>query len=342
MPATMRDIAKKLNISVSTVSYALNGGPRPVTEELRQRVLNAAEELKFTPNRLARNLSIGQTHTLGYVAWKPGPDSLLSPHATQVLNGMLNACDEMGYDFLIFAHHGDESRREFTRSLTDRRVDGIVINGDSQLTEVRKAVREAGLPMIVLGGTGSEADESLRIDNSGGIMLAVEHLYNLGHTDIGFMGGLRGIVDADEREAGFRAAMAALGLPCREEWMVETGFMIATTEAQVSRLMQKTRRPSALVCVSDEVAIGAIRGASAAGLLVPRDLSVVGFDDIPFAWLAVPSLTTVRKPTSEVGYFGAKLLVARLKGEHAPVPPPFPTELVSRKSTRRVPVKVEA
>lgn len=342
MPATMRDIARRLNISVSTVSYALNGGPRPVTAELKERVMEVAKELKFTPNRLARNLSVGTTQTIGYVAWKPHRDSLLGPHSHQILNGVLNACDDTGYDFLIFAHHGQDSRSKFISQLTDRRVDGIVITGDDELAEVRKALHEASVPTVVIGGNGEDAEPTLRIDNFGGVAKAIRHLHDLGHRDIGYLGGIKGIADSDEREKGFQLAMQSCGLAIRQEWMADASFLISRAEALAARMLQQRVRPSALMCANDETAIGAIRGAHAIGMQVPRDVSIVGFDDIPFAWLTFPSLTTVRKPTTEIGYHGAKMLIGRMSGGEEPAPRIFDTDLVIRKSTRAVPARVES
>lgn len=333
MAAKIRDIAKKLNISVSTVSYALNNGPRPVPERVRDLVLQTAREMDYRPNRIAKSLSARRSFVVGYVPARPSSDVLAVPYTHTVLNGIMNRCEEVGYDFLVFAQHGHIPQAQFVDLISDGRVDGLIFAGDAELEPIRIAAARRGLPYVVLSAEAQSGDHRLIADNWNGIVQAVEHLAALGHTRIGCMGSSSPMTDVKERLAAVRSEFARLGIPIVEHWFMEGRMTIHRAEEAFLEASRIGPLPTAVMCLNDEMAVGVMRACYRLKLAIPDDLSVVGFDNFLHALAAIPPLTTVRQPVAEMGARAVTLLLDLIDGKEIPETTCFATELIVREST---------
>lgn len=333
MAATIKDIAKRLNISVSTVSYALNNGPRSVPEEVKKRVLQAAQELQYRPNRVARNLVTRRSFTLGIVPSEASNDIVLSPYLQNSLNGIVNTAEAAHYDVLFFTRYDQKQTREMTDVLLDGRADGLIFLAPPKQAPVLDIIAEYGIPHVVIASDSGPNSLNFQVDNAAGVQSALEHLWKLGHRKIGHLHGRLHMADGAIRLEGYRKFMADSGLPLREEWVAPGDFTIEGGFAGMRRIFNAAERPTAVFCANDEMAVGAIHAAKAAGIEVPDDLSVVGFDNVPLSANLMPAITTVRQPVQELASQATHALIRLINGEQVPQPIALPTELIVREST---------
>lgn len=336
MGATIKDIARKLNISVSTVSYALNGGPRSVPEEVKKRVFEAARELDYRPNRLAKSLVSGKSDTIGVAFDRITPNLLLSPFRNTILNTLFNVLEEMSYDALLLTSVQGELGRPSITKMVDGRVDGIVILSPLISEEVLQALDQREFPYVTIAAGKNRSASDYSIDNARGIELSVRHLVELGHRKIGFVAGLWEHSDAIEREKAFRTAMRSLELPLPEAWVRPGDFTLGGGERAAREILTLSTRPTALVCANDESAWGVVTIAKKLGLDIPKELSVTGFDDLPLSSRMDPSLTTVRQPLETMVQGAVAGLMALIEGRSAPSRQ-FEPALIARGSTSRPP-----
>lgn len=337
MGARLKDIANHLNLSISTVSYALNGGPRPVTDEVRESVQRAAQELGYRPNRIARSLATRRTMTIGVVPTVVTQNLTLGPYFQSCFTGIVNESENLGYDVLVFTRDVSDPGR-LADLLLDGRIDGAIFLAPRRGSPILARLGDAGLPFCSVGTTEAESGPSVRCENARGVETAVRHLAELGHERIAHLHGSLDHNDGVERLDAFRNAMTHHGLNVRADWTVDGGFQREIGYAAARRLLRQGDRPTAIVCGSDEIAVGAFEAAWELGLRIPEDLSVVGFDDAPAAEIVLPRLTTVRQPMNEMGVAALGAVVDLLSGK-AVENKVFPTELVIRRSTAR-PTKV--
>lgn len=332
MAATIKDIARRLNISVSTVSYALNGGPRPVAPELRERVLQVARELDYRPNRLAKSLITRRSHIVGVVRDASAHDLVTSPYMQGVLNGVLNAAEEMGQNVLVVTRLDPHDLEGAVDRLLDGHVDGLIFVATFTLTPLYSELAKRGFPYVVLSGYDPSAP-SLCVDNEGGVRLALEHLYSLGHRRIGHIEGIPGHFDGRERYEAFRTFLRERNLPVEPHW-VACGMFTPFEGATAARaILGRRDRPTALFCANDEMAIATLGVARELGIRVPEELSVVGFDDAVNASYCHPPLTTVRQPSEEMGAAAVRVLLERIEDQSPAHRMRFPATLVVRSST---------
>jgi DNA-binding LacI/PurR family transcriptional regulator len=321
-------VAKRAGVSTATVSRALRGLPN-VSEETRSRVLAAAVELDYVISPSASRLASGQTRSIGVVSPYVG-----RWYFGQLLSGAEEVLRGSGYDVLLFALPDDPARADFfARMPLRRRVDGVLIL-TLPLEEAEVAQLGAlGLPMASVGVTG-RGISSVGIDDEAGARAAVNHLVNLGHERIALIGGgpsepLHFTVP-HERLAGYRGAMADAGLPVLPGYEADGQFTFVGGEAAMAGLLGLPTAPTAVFAESDEMAVGAMRAVRQAGLAVPDDVSIVGFDDHEVA--AMLDLTTVAQPAQDQGRIAAQLLLDRIAGG-ADEQRRVPTRLVLRAST---------
>lgn len=335
MAATIKDIARKLNISVSTVSYALNGGPRPVPERVREDVLRVARELDYRPNRLARSLITGRTSTIGVVPSAQHTDLVLSPYLQAALNGIVNASEELGQDVLIFTRCDQREVEKIADSLFDGRVDALILVAVPHDSGLLDLVRQHRIPYATIAT--AEAPDALQFacDNEQGVRLALEHLAELGHRKVGHLSGTPALRDAQIRERAFGHIVAELGLETRPEWMACANFESNEARACALQILQQRDRPSAIFCANDEMALGVCRAAASLGVRVPEDLSVVGFDDAPLAQIATPTITTVRQPVTELASLATHAVLRLIAGDVPVTGRTLPNRLIVRSSTAR-------
>lgn len=335
MAATIKDIAKRLNISVSTVSYALNGGPRQVPDAVRDRVMEVARELEYRPNRIARSLATGRTHAIGVVPTEPIRDLAGMNYFHAVFNGVVNAAEDMDQDVMLFTR-ADASRAEAIDTLLDGRVDGLLLLSPRlPSTTVTKLV-DAGIPFALISTAAPEGHLSFGSDNASGMRMALEHLVSLGHRRIGHIAGSLDMHDGFVRWETFRSAVSALDLPLNEDWICSGGFTTKGGAEAAKHILSQRERPTALICGNDESAYGAIQYASEHGLCVPEELSFVGFDDAMFAQYLTPSLTTVAQPFDAIGADALRAVVELIEGRKTESKI-YPPRLIVRSSTTAPP-----
>ena len=333
---TLNDVARRAGVSPMTVSNVINGkaGVRPAT---RQRVLDAIAATGYRVNPMARALAGGRNRMISVFS-----PQLNRPYAAEVVYGAARAADALNYDLIVMML-GENTSSDL--SMMTRLSVGALLIQPSRASRWRRA----DLPAHVVSVDGP-GDRVFKVDNYGGARSAMQHLLSLGHTRIGFISGLEsegqlasGEVapdahdrdDAGERLRGYRDSMARAGLAIPRGYVQHGDYSKASGERAAGRLLKLKRPPSAIFVSGDTMALGAVHVAQDRGLHVPRDLSVVGFDDLPIAAASRPGLTTVRQPLRTMGEVAVQLLVALAGGQNPALPPPFPTELVRRESTAR-------
>jgi LacI family transcriptional regulator len=335
---TIREVSKLSGVSVATVSRVFNGYD-DVSPMTRQRVMAAAQELDYAPSAAARTLVTQRSQLLGVVLFTglEHPD-IGHPFFQEVLVGFKRGIGALGYDVLLFATEqpgpGNGPSHSYVRRARHHRVDGVALMGvDRDDPEVEKLL-QSGIPLIGvdLDIVGEHASY-VASDNVGGARIAVRHLHSLGHTRIATIAGPQDTRPGADRMLGYRAEIQALGLENRAGYEQVGDFYSESGEAAMRALLALPERPTAVFAAADMMAIGAIRAAQAAGLEVPRDVAVVGFDDIQIAPLLNPALTTIRQDKIALGVAAARALIEQI--DNPEVTPPvltLPVELVVRAS----------
>jgi LacI family transcriptional regulator len=323
--ATIYQVAARAGVSIATVSRVLRG-TAPVAEATRERVREAVEELRFRPSRLGRSLAERQHAANGIVF----PD-LSGPYFAEVVLGYEEVAAELGRSVLILSTHGRRAARDMVLDLADR-VDGMVVLGRTVDDDVLEDLHGKGLPLVLLARSALPGMDAVNAENHDSAYALTRHLVaDHGHTDLAFIGDATGSPDTAARWAGFRAALADHG-GRRVPRPVSCGFDEDAGRSAATRLLRR-RRPDALVCANDEIALGAVLAAEDAGLRVPEDLAVTGWDDVMAARHSRPGLTTVRQPMRRLGAWAARRLHDRLAGDPGePRHEVLPTQLVVRAS----------
>lgn len=335
----MRDVAERACVSVTTVSHVVNE-TRPVSKELRQRVLTAMTDLGYQPNALARSLRRKQTHTIGLVI----PDSV-NPFFAEVARGIEDASFERDYSVILCNSDGDLAKELlYANVLAEKQVDGILFVAVSGMTlqHIQK-LQARRLPLVVIDRDVPGATiDSVMVDNARGGWLATRHLIELGHRHIGCIAGPSDLTPSAERVRGYRQALAGSDIPVDETLIVKGDFHYEGGYQKTRQLLAMDSPPTAIFACNDLMAVGVISGAVELGRQVPEDLSVVGFDDIRLASFTTPPLTTVVQPKYEMGVLAVTMLVECLRDRnHQPRQRLLDTSLVIRQTTGPVPVSAE-
>jgi LacI family transcriptional regulator len=327
---TMEDVAERAGVSVTTVSHVVNA-TRPVSNDLRQRVLAAMEALGYRPNLLARSLRRGHTHTVGMIL----PDNV-NPFFAEVARGVEDEAFARGYSVILCNTDGDvEKEGRYATLLAEKRVDGILFVAAGGGTEQVHALVARGVPLVVVDREMPDLPvDQVLTDNARGGWLATQHLVALGHRRIGCITGPSDLTPSAQRVTGYRRALEEMGIPADERLVVRGDFQYASGYDAARRLLALDEPPTAIFACNDLMAVGAISAALALGRRVPADLSIVGFDDVGLARFANPPLTTVRQNTYEMGKAAVELLLERVREQNvAPRRRVLETSLVVRSST---------
>ena len=334
MRVTIADVAAKAGVSTATVSYVLNKSNR-VSKKTRERVLRAVEELGYQPNALAQGLVKNETRNIGVVIPHTAESVFSDPFFPELLKGIGTVVAREGY-FLLLSLLGatEDFVSVLSNMISQRRVDGIIVASTPRDSEVVTKVREGGLPFTLIGPCFLPDVHSVDVDNEEGAYRAARHLIDLGHREIGYISGDMRFDYAVQRYRGFQQALDEGGIGSAH---VHLGDVTHRSGQRGARhLLENYRGITAIACASDMAAYGAIAAARELGYRIPDDLSVVGFDDIPFAQEHEIKLTTIRQPISKLGYLASENLIARLTDSTKPVGPErmiIETELVVRDST---------
>jgi LacI family transcriptional regulator, galactose operon repressor len=307
--ATIRDVARAAGVSVATVSRALNNHAR-VRTETRSRVNAAAHALDYTPNPVARSLITSRTHAFGVLL----PD-LYGEFFSEVLRGIDLRARRDGFHLLVSSSHADgEDMVDALRSMRGR-IEGLIVMAPDVDTATLVKAAGAGFPLVLLDpGLRVVGCDSISIDNEAGAVSAVDHLVRLGHRRLATITGPAQNADAQQRLHGFRWALAERGLASDPELEVEGDFTEPSGYAAVGRLLAATSRPTAIFAANDYMAIGAMSALTQAGLRVPEDMAIVGFDDIAMARYLNPPLTTVSVDLVDLGARAVERLLRNQTG----------------------------
>jgi DNA-binding LacI/PurR family transcriptional regulator len=328
---TLKSVAEHVGLTASTVSAVLNSSSasRSVPERTKNRILAAARDLNYRPNFFARSLRVQRTYTIGVILAEIG-----DAYGSVVISGMERYLREQNFFFLTVAHHHDKKLlATYSTMLLERGVEGF-ITVDTFLTE------EPPLPTVAVAGHRRiKGVTNIVLDHRRAASLALQHLVDLGHEKIAFMKGSTVSADSDDRWNAICEVAAKLGIRMRPELVVQLEGDDPTPNLGypfAKQLLARKQPFTALFAYNDISAIGSIRAFQEAGLRVPDDLSVVGFDDIQNSAYISPPLTTVRQPMQEMGKIAARTLLDRIEGRMKYVPEiAIEPELVVRRSTAR-------
>ena len=331
---TLKAVAAHVGLSAGTVSSVLNDAPsaKHIPLHTRQRILAAARQLDYRPNFFARSLRKRRTLTIGVIA-----EAIGEPYGSSVIAGIESGVRQKSYFFLTGVHHHDRELFErYSRLLLQRGAEGII-------TVDYNMPHSMPVPVVAIPGhTQNEGVINIVLDHRHAAELALKHLRDLGHTKIAVFRGYEASADAEDRWTAIDEVARELGLKIDPELVVrlESNDPTPNLGYPYGKQLLERRRPfTALLAYNDISAIGAIRAFQEAGLRVPEDISVVGFDDVPAAAFHHPSLTTIRQPLHRMGEIAAETLIARIeeKGDFQREVAVQP-EIAVRESTGRAPL----
>ncbi|MFC8104137.1 LacI family DNA-binding transcriptional regulator [Streptomyces sp. NPDC057363] len=318
--ATMADVARSAGVSVATVSHVLND-TRPVLPRTRQAVLDAVEELGYTPNTLARSLVTSRTRSIGLAV-----SAISNPYFTEILQGVEAAALEHGYGLLIADPHDDPGHEhKVVRLLHERRVDGMIVAPSADPRDLVAYLGRHRVPAVFLDRVvdvpkddGGPRFDQVCAESAEPTALLVSHLAGLGHRRIGLVAGRPGLSTTRERITGYRHGLAAAGLPYDERLLVHGDSEAGGGERAAAALLSLAVPPTALVTANNAMTIGALRALRDRNVSVPGDLALCCFDDFTWADLFSPGLTAVAQPSRELGDRAVRLLLERLAAPDRP------------------------
>ncbi len=309
MSITIKDVAKQAGVSHSTVSRALHDSPL-ISEATVERIRQIANEMGYFPSATARSLRTNRSHALGVIV-----SNIDDPFFSEILQGIEEMAQENGYSMLMAASQRDPEREQvIVQDMRERHVDGLIICSTSFSAKQRHKLLEYGIPIVMVNNQAAEEYRySIYHDDVDGSRQATQHLINLGHQHIAYLGNsLSGRTTLD-RLTGFRQEMDAAGLPIPAEYIHEVpGGRAEDGLASLDHFINLLQPPTAIFCFNDMLAIGLLNGLQMAGIRVPEDISVVGFDNIVFSAYTNPPLTTLDQPKRYIGAEAARLILGLL------------------------------
>jgi LacI family transcriptional regulator len=312
--ATMKQVAARAGVSVSTVSHVINR-TRTVSDDVRQRVQGIIDELHYVPSAVARSLKNDKTHTIGVMV----PNSS-NPYFAELIGWLEEAAFQVGYSIILCNALGDQQKQTaYLRALTEKRIDGLVLVASGADAERDALLDHDVMPIVQLERAlpGLDAD-LIVVGQEEGAYRATRYLIELGHRAIACVSGPADLPCARTREAGYLRAMLEAGLDEAPAAIMHTDFTSAGGHAAFTRLLARPRLPTAVFATNDLMALGGLCAAAAAGVAVPGRLSVVAFDDIAAAAYASPPLTTVAPPKREMARLAVDVLLQRIRDAGGP------------------------
>ena len=311
---TIKDVAQAASVSTATVSHVING-TRPVSDATHQRVLQAMDTLNYQPNALARGLRTKRTRLLALVI----PD-ITNPFFTDFARGFQDAADQRDYVVIVCNTDRDLDRElRYLDMARQQQVDGLALNPAKVTAKDLMRLLRAQVSIVLVGSQIDDPNFDLvMVDNTRGGFDAVQYLIDLGHTQIGLVCGPRTTSSGLQRFQGYCQALEKNGLPYRDDLVAEGDFTYDGGFACMQALLSQARRPTAVFATSDVMALGAKQAVEEAGLRIPDDISLIGFDDIPELARVRPQLTTIAQPRYPMGLETARLLLDRIEQSNPP------------------------
>jgi LacI family transcriptional regulator len=312
--ANIRGVAARAEVSIATVSHVFNG-TRPVSDEVRERVLQAAADLHYYPNYLARSLTTKKTGTVGMVV-----SDMSNPFFAELIYGVEKTLSAQQYNLMICNTEDDPHKEEaYLKVLMAKRVDGIIAAATSEKWATLQVAEAHSFPLVFI---------DLRVEgvrgplvcstNEDGAYRGVAHLIADGHRSIGILAGMPTMSSMRERLAGYRRALAEHGIAYDERLARFSRLSVEAGAHEMKAVMREAPRPAAVFLNNNLLALGALIGLQELGLAAPDDVALVGYDDAPWTRIADPPLTVVRQPNYEMGTLAGQLMLQQLRGEAVP------------------------
>lgn len=332
---TISDIAKKFDVSTTTISNALNNKPG-VGKETKEKIIQYAKEIAYQPNYFAKGLIAKQSFTIGVIV-----TNFSDPYYHELALGVQSKVDEQGYVMMLFnTNHSIENEKRIIETLQARGADGIILSTVLQDDPNIDLLNEMQMPYVlvsrlILNPIKSSGIDSVSTDNYGGSYKAASHLCRLGHTKIAVIAGNMQTSTAIMRTEGTKEAFAKFGVTIQPDLFVECGYSKTSAYEAAKLILAQKDRPTAFLTQGDNMALGVREAAFENGLRIPEDLAIVGCDDINFSSLAGIELTTVRHSQFIMGQIGTEMLLNKIKDEKKPVSSNnivLEAELIIRKS----------
>lgn len=330
--ATLSEVAEEAGVSPTAVSRYLNNRIE-LPQATRDRIDAAIAKLNYRPNLLAKRLSTGKTEAISLVT-----PEIANPFFAELAAAIEAEAQRHGYAVYMSSTQGDRVREiDAIQRLQDQHVDGLIMMTNQPDDGTLAALLKPHHNVVLL-------DEDIPgvtvprvfVENEQGTYLGTRHLIEAGHRDIAIMSGPAGLMSVRERLAGYHRAMAEAGLAVRPEWVLLGDYSRSYGRVATEQLLAQASMPSAVLACSDYIAIGVLQAMRQADRVVPRDLSLVGFDDMPFAELVDPALTTIRQPIAEMGRIAFERLLALINKTEAQPLTRLPVSLIVRKSVQDI------
>lgn len=326
---TIHEVARRAKVSITTVSRTINT-PSLVDPATAKRVSAAIEELKYYPDTHARSLVSGRSRILGLIV-----SDITNPFFPELVQGFEDIATRQGYDVLVSSTNYDSARMTLSvRRMLERKVEGVAVMTSEMDDHLIEQFARRSVPMVFLDvGTPGEHISNIVVDYAMGVNEAVAHLVGLGHRRIGFVSGPQDLLSAQARRGAFVRSIEAYGIASDGRLIVQGDHKVTGGLDAMNRLLKLPERPTAVLASNDLTAVGMMRAVRLAGLVVPRDISIVGFDDIWLAEFTEPPLTTVRLSRRELAEKACGALIAGLSAAPRPREYGVETHLVIREST---------
>lgn len=333
---TIKDVAKKAGVSVSTVSRAFNNYS-DINPETREQILKIAEELGYKPNIIARSLSSNRNFRLGMLVEDYDLSGMLNPLVFEILMNFKNTASKLGYETVLLSTTSDVQKNEkLSKLFTDKQLDGMFIMGLKMTDEYYRELSQIDKPCVLYDiNINNPYVGCVGVDNTKGAFLAVEYLIKLGHKKIGFINGHKDAYVSYERLDGYFLAHNRYGLTVDNSLIEYADFTDKGAEEAVERLINRHKDVTAIFCASDIMAIGVVNRLNDLGYSIPDDISIIGFDGIYLSQCISPKLTTVKQDTAKIGEAAANLLFNIIQGQRIGRVVIEP-ELLERESTKSV------
>jgi DNA-binding LacI/PurR family transcriptional regulator len=330
MPVTIKDVARESGVNISTVSRALNNG-YGVNDQTREHVIAVAARLNYRPNRIARGLVTGRSHSLGLII-----SDIRNPFFAEVSRGAEDAARAGSCDLVLCNSDLDANKQmQYVQSLLEKRIDGIIMNSVSVLSHEQQAqLAGSGVPIVLLNRPASNHTFStVCADNESGGALAARYLLGLGHRKIAHLTGPRQHGNLSDRTRGFVRALQSAENPVQPV-VLHGKFNFDGGTELTKKLLNEHPDVTAIFAANDVMAFGVVQAVLGRGLRIPEDLSLIGFDNIEFSVIVHPPLTTIHQPKYEMGYAAVDILLrlARDKGKQTPEHRRLGVELIERLS----------
>ncbi|WP_252315435.1 LacI family DNA-binding transcriptional regulator [Sinobaca sp. H24] len=331
---TIKDIAKAANVSVTTVSRALNGYD-DVNEKTRQRIKDVAEKMQYSPNMTARRLVTNKSSTIGLLTSSSFPSNPKDTFTMDVISGVNEYASYADYDMILFqSEFAKRQGKTYHQLCSERQIEGVISQGLAHGDAFLQQMEESSVPCVFIDHPGeNETTSFVSADNAAGAREAVRHLVSLGHREIAFINGDDEAYISLERMKGYKEGLQEADIVFNEKKVRLAYFNEEEACARSIELLEEFPEITAVFCSSDLMAMGVMRAAQQLGYQLPDELSVVGYDNLVISQYTTPALTTVHQDKYKMGNTAAELLINRLQGKETKTRVIIPGSLLVRKST---------